>query len=153
MDWLITEGWLPLLAALTSGFVAGWLWQGRRLEHRLRARERRWERQVKKAEAAADVARAELAAVKARLAEAAEAKPQLAADAPDDLRQIRGIGPRIEQLLHELGVRTYRQIALWQDHDLEQVATRLGNFRDRIRRDDWRAGAKIRHFEKYGEQL
>lgn len=153
MDWLITEGWLQLMAVAASGFLAGWFWQSWRLERRFEAREGRWQRQLKKAEAAADIARAELAAHKARLAEPAEPRPRPVPEGHDDLQQIRGIGPTIERLLHDLGIRTYRQIALWQEADLEHVAARLGNFRDRIRRDDWRAGARIRHFEKYGEQL
>ena len=44
-----------------------------------------------------------------------------AAPAYDDLKRVSGIGPSIESQLAEIGVTTYRQIALFTDDDIERV--------------------------------
>ncbi|MDC0948766.1 hypothetical protein OAS86_05430 [Gammaproteobacteria bacterium] len=58
----------------------------------------------------------------------------------DDLRQIRGIGPKIELTLHELGIHTYQQIADWDGDNVAWVNGYL-NFPGRIERDQWIAQA------------
>ncbi len=60
---------------------------------------------------------------------------------PDDLKQIRGIGPVIEAKLNELGVFHLWQIAKWSDAELAWVDDYL-NFRGRAVRDGWTAQAK-----------
>ncbi len=55
----------------------------------------------------------------------------------DDLRRITGIGPKIEQLLHEMGVWHYDQIASWGPGEVAWVNSRMGGFRGRIERDNW----------------
>ena len=60
---------------------------------------------------------------------------------PDDLQHIRGIGPVIEQLLHEAGITTFRQIALLSAEQEHRVGDLLGVFRGRIGRDRWRQQA------------
>ncbi|MFN0180468.1 MAG: hypothetical protein ACKVZ0_16840 [Gemmatimonadales bacterium] len=60
----------------------------------------------------------------------------------DDLKRISGIGPALEQMLHANGVTSFRQIAEWTDDDIEQISTKLGAFRDRIRREQWVEQAK-----------
>lgn len=57
--------------------------------------------------------------------------------AGDDLKRISGIGPAIERVLHANGITTFRQIAEWSEIDIDRVATQLGAFRDRIRREGW----------------
>lgn len=54
----------------------------------------------------------------------------------DDLRQIKGIGPKIEVFLHELGVFHYDQIAAWTGANAEWVDLKLG-FKGRIARERW----------------
>lgn len=71
----------------------------------------------------------------------------------DDLKQIHGIGPVMESGLNRMGMFTFRQIAEWKDQDVEHMASELNTFPDRIRHDDWIAGAKEQHFLKYGEEL
>ena len=71
----------------------------------------------------------------------------------DDLKQIHGIGPVMERVLNRMGMFTFRQIAEWQDQDVEHMASELNTFPDRIRHDNWIAGAKEQHFLKYGEEL
>jgi NADH-quinone oxidoreductase subunit E len=57
--------------------------------------------------------------------------------AGDDLKRLTGIGPKLEQVLHELGVWHYDQIASWGPGEVAWVNSRLGNFRGRIERDNW----------------
>jgi NADH-quinone oxidoreductase subunit E len=59
----------------------------------------------------------------------------------DDLKQISGVGPKIEGILHSIGVYTFAQIAAWNDEDVQKVDTHL-KFSGRIIRDDWIGQAK-----------
>lgn len=56
--------------------------------------------------------------------------------APDDLKLISGVGPKIEGILHELGIFTFAQVASWKKAEREWVDGYL-NFKGRIERDDW----------------
>ena len=71
----------------------------------------------------------------------------------DDLKQIHGIGPVMERVLNRMGMFTFRQIAEWNERDVEHMASELHTFPDRIRHDNWIAGAKEQHFLKYGEEI
>ncbi len=71
----------------------------------------------------------------------------------DDLKKIRGIGPSIEVALNKMGTYTYVQIAKWTARDIARIAQKLDTLPDRIKRDNWVAGAKKQHREKYGERL
>jgi small subunit ribosomal protein S2 len=55
---------------------------------------------------------------------------------PDDLKKITGVGPTIEEKLHDLGVTKLTQIANLSDEDIEKIDEAL-NFKGRITRDDW----------------
>ncbi|MGH6861529.1 MAG: NADH-quinone oxidoreductase subunit E [Phyllobacterium sp.] len=59
----------------------------------------------------------------------------------DDLKLIAGVGPKIEGILHELGIFTYAQVAAWKKAEREWVDNYL-NFKGRIERDDWVRQAK-----------
>lgn len=72
---------------------------------------------------------------------------------PDDLKRIRGVGPVLERRLNELGVRQFRQVALWTDADIDFFDRELRNFHGRIRRENWVHSATEEHFKKYGEWL
>ncbi|MBC9245398.1 hypothetical protein H4P12_01420 [Paracoccus sp. 11-3] len=61
---------------------------------------------------------------------------------PDDLKQIKGIGPKLEELLHENGVTHFAQIAAWDDAQIEHYAELIGRMGGRIRSDDWVAQAR-----------
>ena len=56
---------------------------------------------------------------------------------PDDLEQINGIGPMLSELLHEIGVFYFWQIAEWDSRDIAWVDDKLMHFRGRIERDNW----------------
>ncbi|MEP4255985.1 MAG: NADH-quinone oxidoreductase subunit E, partial [Nitratireductor sp.] len=61
--------------------------------------------------------------------------------APDDLRLISGVGPKIEKTLHELGIFTYAQVARWTKAERAWVDGFL-KFHGRIEREDWIKQAK-----------
>lgn len=60
----------------------------------------------------------------------------------DDLAQIIGVGPILTELLHEVGVFYFWQIAEWTDEDVAYVDEKLLHFKGRIERDDWVGQAK-----------
>lgn len=62
---------------------------------------------------------------------------------PDNLRQIKGIGPKLAERLHELGVYHFRQIADWTPDQLATVDAQLGKFAGRPERDQWQAQARL----------
>lgn len=63
--------------------------------------------------------------------------------AADDLRKIKGLGPKMLTLLHAMGITSYAQIAAWTDADLDELDTRLGAFAGRPRRDNWVEQARL----------
>jgi predicted flap endonuclease-1-like 5' DNA nuclease len=56
---------------------------------------------------------------------------------PDDLRLIKGVGPKLATLLASLGVTRFDQIAAWTPADIAEVDRFLGTFAGRIERDSW----------------
>jgi predicted flap endonuclease-1-like 5' DNA nuclease len=56
---------------------------------------------------------------------------------PDDLEQIHGVGPMLRELLNEIGVFYFWQVAEWTQEEATFVDNRLQHFKGRIRRDDW----------------
>jgi predicted flap endonuclease-1-like 5' DNA nuclease len=56
---------------------------------------------------------------------------------PDDLLQIKGIGPKLNTLLISLGVTRFDQIAAWGASEVDKVDDHLGTFKNRITRDSW----------------
>jgi predicted flap endonuclease-1-like 5' DNA nuclease len=73
---------------------------------------------------------------------AAAARPVHETVPGDDLKRIKGIGPKLEKLLNSLGVTSYSQIAAWDDDEIERIDAQLGVFAGRIRRDDWPTQAR-----------
>ncbi|MCL3882763.1 NADH-quinone oxidoreductase subunit E [Marivita sp. GX14005] len=61
---------------------------------------------------------------------------------PDDLKQIKGIGPKLEALCHELGFYHFDQIAGWTEAEIAWVDENLQGFRGRVSRDNWVEQAK-----------
>lgn len=59
----------------------------------------------------------------------------------DDLKTIKGIGPKIERLLHGMGVYHFDQIAQWSDAEIAWVDDNLEGFKGRVSRDEWVAQA------------
>jgi len=61
---------------------------------------------------------------------------------PDDLKKIKGIGPKFEGDLNAKGVYYYRQIAAWTAKDIKMIDDILDSFPGRIERDEWVKQAK-----------
>ncbi|CAN7152264.1 NADH:ubiquinone oxidoreductase [Pararhizobium sp. LjRoot255] len=59
----------------------------------------------------------------------------------DDLKQISGIGPKLEQVLNGMGIRRYADVASWSEKDVQRFDAQLG-FGGRIARDRWVEQAK-----------
>jgi len=78
--------------------------------------------------------------------EVAEAAPEQLKEArggqPDDLKLLKGVGPKLEGVLHELGFFHFDQIAAWTAAEVAWVDTRL-KFKGRIERDGWIEQAEI----------
>ncbi len=77
----------------------------------------------------------------------AEAKRGRILDYIDDLKRISGVGPKMEQLLHDFGLYTFYQISKLDDDGVEALNARLEFFSGRIKRDDWIGQAKRLHSE------
>ncbi len=61
----------------------------------------------------------------------------------DDLKMIKGVGPKLEQLLHSLGIYHFDQIAAWGEKEIAWMDENLKGFKGRVTRDDWVAQAKV----------
>lgn len=61
----------------------------------------------------------------------------------DDLKRIKGIGPKLEKMLNEIGIWHFDQIAAWKAKDIAHVDALLVGFRGRITRDGWVKQARI----------
>jgi NADH-quinone oxidoreductase subunit E len=62
---------------------------------------------------------------------------------PDNLKDIKGIGPKLELLCHSLGFYHFDQIAAWTAEEIAWVDDNLEGFKGRVTRDDWVGQAKI----------
>lgn len=56
---------------------------------------------------------------------------------PDNLRKIKGIGPKLATMLSGLEIARYDQIAAWSAMDIDRVDAHLGTFKGRVARDNW----------------
>jgi len=78
-------------------------------------------------------------------AEVAEAEPDVLKAArdgkADDLKLLKGVGPKLEQTLNELGFFHFDQVAAWTEAQVAWVNARL-TFKGRIERDGWIEQAK-----------
>lgn len=75
----------------------------------------------------------------------AEKAPEVLKEArggkPDDLKKLKGVGPKLESTLHELGFFHFDQVASWGAEEIAWVDSRL-KFKGRIERDGWIEQAK-----------
>lgn len=55
----------------------------------------------------------------------------------DVLTTLKGLGPKAEARLHEIGVTTFAQIAAWNAADVAAIDAQMGAFKGRIVRDKW----------------
>lgn len=75
-----------------------------------------------------------------------ESKPAMLtaprAEGADDLKQISGVGPKLEEELNAAGVYHFDQIASWTEAEVAWADENLIKFKGRISRDDWVGQAK-----------
>ena len=55
----------------------------------------------------------------------------------DDLKMIKGIGPKLEKLCNSLGFWHFDQVAAWSSDEVAWVDANLQGFKGRVSRDQW----------------
>ncbi len=61
----------------------------------------------------------------------------------DNLKEIKGVGPKLEMMLNGMGFYHFDQIAAWTAAELAWVDENLSGFKGRASRDNWVDQAKI----------
>lgn len=61
---------------------------------------------------------------------------------PDNLKRIRGIGPRIERRLNDIGITTYSQIAKFNEVEIYFISQNIGLDPNRIMQNHWVENAR-----------
>ena len=160
---LLTEIWFLLAVAGLIGLFAGWIIWGQRDDRTVAADTGEADRlrsdladcRTKSAALAARLADLERAAAaevtitpvaagvapQALMGGAAGTRPA-ALGAPrdgraDDLKLIKGVGPKMEVLCNTLGFWHFDQIATWTPAEVAWVDDNLEGFKGRVSRDEW----------------
>jgi len=60
----------------------------------------------------------------------------------DDLKRIKGVGPKLEQMLNSMGFWHFDQIASWSEAEVAWIDANLEGFNGRVSRDEWVAQAQ-----------
>ncbi|WP_456389357.1 NADH-quinone oxidoreductase subunit NuoE [Profundibacter sp.] len=78
---------------------------------------------------------------------AKDGKPELLSSArdggADDLKQIKGVGPKMEIMLNKMGVYHFDQVSSWRAKEVQWVDDNLEGFKGRVSRDEWVKQAKV----------
>lgn len=61
----------------------------------------------------------------------------------DNLKEIKGVGPKLEAMLHDMGFYHFDQIAGWSAQEVAWVDANLTGFKGRVSRDNWVEQAKV----------
>ncbi len=61
----------------------------------------------------------------------------------DDLQKINGVGPVMEQKLHQIGIFTFDQVSRMTDREYDLLDEIISEFPGRAKRDDWAGQALI----------
>ncbi len=61
----------------------------------------------------------------------------------DDLKLIKGVGPKLEKMLHGMGFFHFDQVAAWTGDEISWVDENLEGFKGRVSRDNWVEQAKL----------
>jgi predicted flap endonuclease-1-like 5' DNA nuclease len=61
----------------------------------------------------------------------------------DDLKKIKGVGPKLEELVNSMGFYHFDQIANWTADEVAWVDENLEGFKGRVSRDGWVEQAKL----------
>jgi molybdopterin-containing oxidoreductase family membrane subunit len=63
-------------------------------------------------------------------------------DKADDLKKVKGIGPKMEQTLNQIGIYTFAQVSKMTEAEYNMLDEITGAFPGRAQRDDWAGQAK-----------
>jgi len=63
-------------------------------------------------------------------------------NSPDDLKKINGVGPVMEQKLHQMGIYTFDQVSNMTDEDYDLLDSIIGEFTGKAKREDWAGQAQ-----------
>ena len=61
----------------------------------------------------------------------------------DNLMRLKGVGPKLAEMLNAQGVFTFQQIAAWGPDEIEWIEAKIEGFSGRVVRDDWVGQAKV----------
>lgn len=70
-------------------------------------------------------------------------KPAQKAAVPDNLELLKGVGPKVNNLLKSMGITSFDQVANWTPAEITEIDSKLGAFAGRIGRDNWVDQAKL----------
>jgi predicted flap endonuclease-1-like 5' DNA nuclease len=60
----------------------------------------------------------------------------------EDLKKIKGVGPKLESILNSIGIYTFAQVSKMTEKEYQLVDSLLTTFKGRGKRDDWAKQAK-----------
>jgi len=60
----------------------------------------------------------------------------------DDLKKIKGVGPKLEGVLNSIGIYTFAQVSKMTAKEYDLVDSLMDSFKGRAKRDDWAGQAK-----------
>ncbi len=61
---------------------------------------------------------------------------------PDDLKKIKGVGPKMEEVLNSIGIFSFLQVSKMTKKEYDLLDSITGSFPGRAERDDWSGQAK-----------
>lgn len=155
MSQLLADNWILLAIALIVGLVVAWyLFRSNRRTRVTGARTDVLDEGAERAQRNSALVESPPAAARqpepdvtpggvSSAGGAVAAATKTSETAGDDLTRLKGVGPKLAVLLHELGVTSFSQIAAWDEAEIDRIDARLGRFQGRIRRDDWTGQARL----------
>jgi len=67
---------------------------------------------------------------------------------PDDLKEVKGIGPQMEKVLNDIGIFSFLQVSKMTQREYDLLDSITGSFPGRAQRDDWAGQAMILNNKK-----
>ncbi|NSX53412.1 hypothetical protein [Parasulfitobacter algicola] len=154
-SFLIGEIWGLLIMAALLGLLTGWVIWGYGAQEVIETETKRLRADLDASWVAQNEKTAQIKALRTELseqkpfddvAEAPDGKPVFLSEPrngkADSLTKIKGIGPKLEHLLNNMGIYHYDQIAGWNDAEIAWMDENLKGFKGRVSRDNWIDQAK-----------
>ena len=138
---LFNEYWPAILVALVIGLIVGFLIFRPRQRVRLtdsaplRPHMANTRDSRKEANDIASEAAAAASDVSGEIIGAPVHKHLSNGPSPDDFQRIKGVGPRLADMLHARGFDRFEQLAHLTPQEIDMIDEQLGPFRGRLRRD------------------